>query len=184
MNLYKKVDLDPDEVDLYTQKFLKYLDLTLYENSNYEYVADMEQVWKDCYDILNKVEQMVQSEIMWIKFFVVGAYRQMPIHTDGHIRGDTNSSNVALNWPLLNTKNTYMVWYDAVLNRANVELDKYEDGKVSLYDPTTAKVIGEPLELLYPSLVRTNIPHNVINNNETTRAILSLRFKQDHKILF
>lgn len=79
----------------------------------------------------------------------------------------------------MNTKNTYMCWYDAKLVRTNIFLDRYEDGNACTYDPIDATIIGEPLEILSPVLVRTDIPHNVINNNDTTRVIVSIRFKND-----
>ncbi|CAB4133518.1 hypothetical protein UFOVP257_240 [uncultured Caudovirales phage] len=177
MNVYKNVTFNNENVLI--ERLKQFIDLQKYENGSYEYVANEHEIKEECGDIINELVEIYKSPVHQIKYFITRPWCSMPIHVDGTMYGDKISSYLALNLPLLNTKNTFMCWYDAKIFQTNIKLDRYEDGNACTYDPLTATLITEPLEILSPVLVRTDIPHNVMNNNDTTRVIVSLRFKND-----
>lgn len=94
------------------------------------------------------------------------------IHSDGT---EQHPKYLALNWPLINTLNSTMCWYDAPKIK-NQDLDTY--GSVQLYDAEKAKLLAEH-ELSEPSLVRVDIPHNIKNFNNHHRVIISFRFLKE-----
>lgn len=97
-----------------------------------------------------------------------------PIHVDG----DGEFPIVlALNLPVFNCDNTYMHWFDIPASQFEFIEDrgnKYKSLPLD-YDWKQHKPI-ESLELTHPCMVRVNVPHNIINDQDNTRAILSIRF--------
>ena len=95
--------------------------------------------------------------------------RTIPIHLDG----DPEFSRfLALNLPIANYKNTYMHWY-------NISEDELKDATYqgNLFRGTDAVLTPiDTLELDSPYLLRVDVPHNVTNNTNSIRVLLSVRF--------
>jgi hypothetical protein len=97
-----------------------------------------------------------------------------PIHVDGD---GSQPVVLALNLPVFNCKDTSMNWYNIPSDQLKFIEDRgnrYKSMPID-YDWTQLTPI-ETLELTDPYMVRVNVPHNVVNNRDTFRAILSIRF--------
>lgn len=97
-----------------------------------------------------------------------------PVHVDGDGK---NPVVLALNLPVFNCDNTYMHWFDVppeqfsfIEDRGNVYRSLPLD-----YDWTTLELL-DSLELTTPHMVRVNVPHNIVNEQNANRAIVSVRF--------
>lgn len=93
----------------------------------------------------------------------------LPLHTDFMV-----PSRYALNIPVFNCEKTYTVFYQAEEGYEpeflkNVEAPRY------LFDRSRVKEVGR-LFLTQPALFDTQTPHEVVNNTEDYRIILSVRF--------
>lgn len=98
-----------------------------------------------------------------------------PIHIDDGHEGSTTL--LALNLPILNCKDTYHYWFDIPASDLGTIHDRgntYRSMPVD-FDWTTLPQLDR-LELTEPHLVRIDLPHNVVNDTDNYRMILSIRF--------
>lgn len=108
------------------------------------------------------------------RFYNTPPFGKLTPHID-NVNGAKNK--IALNIPLLGTKNTSMDYYTTVEDNLYIT---YTEGKAYLpvqviRDESQITVI-DSLELDTPTLVRTDVIHGVKNNNDTYRLIMSLKF--------
>jgi hypothetical protein len=127
-----------------------------------------------------RLKQLYTEPIRQIKFYCTPPGKSLKPHIDG--------SNVkipfGMNFPLLNTKDTYQYWYDCP--EENIVLrpiagQEFRDGKGflgSVYVPKdhSAMKIVEQLELTTPCITKTDIIHAVHNPTDKTRLIAVLRW--------
>jgi hypothetical protein len=93
----------------------------------------------------------------------------IPIHLDGDAEFPRF---LALNIPIANYKNTYMHWY-------NIPEEELTDATYqgNLFRGTSDALTPiDTLELDAPYLLRVDVPHNVTNNTDKIRLLLSIRF--------
>jgi hypothetical protein len=144
---------------------------------SYSYPIEINLLREYHSDVVDLLELAVNDTLQIARVFVTMPNNQKDmdvIHSDGT---DDYPKYLALNWPLINTANSYMCYYDAPkLNYQNLETY----GAVQLHDPAKAKTLVE-FELLEPCLVRIDIPHNIKNFNNHHRVIISFRFKNELK---
>jgi hypothetical protein len=176
MNLFLPLQIENKE---YITKVLLGLLEPVYRTSDasYSYPIEINFLREQHSDIVDLLESAVHDTLQIARVFVT-----MPnnlrdigvIHSDGT---DQYPKYLALNWPLINTENSQMCYYDAP------KLD-YQDletyGAVQLHDPARAKPLAA-FELTEPCLVRIDIPHNIKNFNNHHRVIVSFRFKNELK---
>ena len=102
----------------------------------------------------------------------VDAGTSFEAHVD---KTSTWQRNLAVNIPIQGTKQTAMNWYhEATFSRL---LDHHRYGIQCHW--TNLKSKYPSLELLEPHMVRTDIPHNIENNSDTQRIVISLKFNPD-----
>lgn len=97
-----------------------------------------------------------------------------PIHVDGDIG---HTAILALNLPVANCDNTRMYWFDVPPEEFDYITDRgsrYRSLPLD-YDWKSLTPTDE-LELTSPAMVRINVPHNITNDKDTCRMILSVRF--------
>jgi hypothetical protein len=111
----------------------------------------------------------------------LNSFSTLGIHVD---QSDKIDRVIAINIPISNTKNTYMKWYDQVVFQRYLS-DHVYGTFPSFYTERISDVFLDRLELLSPAICRIDLPHNVENQNHTTRIILSLNFdKLENRIDF
>lgn len=95
------------------------------------------------------------------------------IHIDGYYKDNKLLSNIyAINW-IVNPENSVMRWYKS----DSPSETKVTSGGTTLtkFSPETAVMTHEK-NIIGPTLVRADIPHNVVNFGTQTRWCYSLRF--------
>jgi len=98
-------------------------------------------------------------------------------HVDGFQRGRQGASNWALNIPVLNCDQGEMIWFkgdyilEPAINESNIGYQhiNWSNGPHFL----ASKIIDTP------TIVKVDIPHQVINHTNERRLMLSVRFTPD-----
>jgi hypothetical protein len=123
-------------------------------------------------DFFKSLELLFESSIIKSRIFVYPPnFNMSTSHIDG-ISGGLNKW--ALNIPLFGTKNSTMNWFHVTDTIGN-QPPNSDRSNALIFKITTPCL--DSLELLSPHIVRTDIPHNVVNMKSSSRAILSIRFK-------
>jgi hypothetical protein len=110
-----------------------------------------------------------------LKFYINHPYENTKPHKD------TGQPPIALNIPILNTKNSEFYYCSTTPDNLFVVNRNRKTGQgnaISCIDPTNITKI-ESIELSVPHLVRTDIMHGVENNNPSMRIIASLRWNSN-----
>ena len=116
-----------------------------------------------------------QAELIDCLIFENKPWQEAKIHVDGYEPSRTNSTEVALNLPLLNPEGAFMMWYGGeykLIRNVNKEtgVEYLEVAWLSM-----PKELYRT-EILCPTLVKVDIPHRVTNLKATPRVMLSARF--------
>jgi len=132
--------------------------------------------------ILNSVEKEISAFVGYpVKVAESLIFQSRPnenpgIHIDGKDFNRDAASQVAFNVPLLNCKDSHMLWYDGKyslkVKPTISNPDVYSLGLSWTKGPN--EVFCQ--EIVTPCLVRVNIPHRVVNQQSHTRMMLSMRF--------
>ena len=98
----------------------------------------------------------------------------MPIHTDSN----KPDRQYALNIPVVNCVESYMVWYDPI-DPTQVEHREYMAGTATVVaqyykKDNVVEIDRAPSDCMM--FVNVRVPHNGINLNNNVRSIISLRF--------
>jgi len=99
------------------------------------------------------------------------------VHVDGFGVARKGASNWALNIPIANCGHGEMIWYSGKFHlseTANTQGLKYLD---LTWDGE--QKIQESIIIDKPTIVKIDVPHQVINNSNTRRLMLSVRFSPD-----
>jgi len=132
------------------------------------------------FDEINSVvpELIEQFQEKQLKFnigraFVTIANSSIPIHLDGTLK---MKKHFALNWPVFNTNDSTMNWYDPI-NRDEIVVLKNENysSEIPIYNKDNCRLL-ESFVLSRPTMVKVDTPHDVINYSNMNRVILSFRF--------
>jgi hypothetical protein len=126
----------------------------------------------------NFIEDRKKIPVRLCRFYLTPCYDKLIPHVDGL----TNfRSPIGLNIPISGYQNTTMDWYSCPENN-------FIDGKFGFNGITASRVINfnkitkiDSTVIDCPTFVRTDVVHGVINNNNTRRLVLSLRFPYSYK---
>jgi hypothetical protein len=127
-------------------------------------------------DFSNKLENLMGSKISKCRIFTYPPHHFSGIHIDGV---EDNLTRWALNFPLIGSNESQMVWYKLNNIKNSQGISEYEDDRSQSITYLLSQVIAPigSLTLDSPYIVRTDIPHNVINAKDQSRSILSVRFR-------
>lgn len=98
-----------------------------------------------------------------------------PVHIDNDL--EILKPELAINLPIANCDNTLMNWFNfpvAELEHINDRGNRYRSLPLN-FDWNTLELL-DSVELTDPHLLRIDVPHNVVNNKDLYRMILSIRF--------
>ena len=126
----------------------------------------------------NFIESRKKVPIRMCRFYLTPAHNFLIPHADGT---SNYRSPIGLNIPISGYQNTTMDWYSC-------PEDNFRDGNYGFNKTPASKVI-DPTKLVKidstvidrPTFVRTDVVHGIINNNNTRRLVLSLRFPYSYK---
>ena len=108
------------------------------------------------------------------RIFITAPFGFVPIHSDST---EEYPKFLALNFPLYGCENTLMQWWENIPLLKKYSPEGYGTNFDIFDHDSDQKILTGALELTSPHLVQVNLPHNVTNNKEDFRAIMSLRFK-------
>ena len=126
----------------------------------------------------NFIESRKKVPVRMCRFYLTPARDFLTPHADGT---SEYRSPIGLNIPIIGYQNTTMDWYSC-------PDDNFKDGDYGFNKTPASKVI-DPTKLVKidstvidcPTFVRTDVVHGIINNNNTRRLVLSLRFPYSYK---
>ena len=99
------------------------------------------------------------------------------VHVDGYDVDRTGASNCALNIPIANCDAGEMIWYSGKFHlseTANTQGLKYLE-----LNWDEEKQIQQSVIVDKPTIVKIDVPHQVINHSNKRRLMLSVRFSPD-----
>jgi len=148
--------------------------------------------WKYITDFINSnpCEVWKDKKLKSAMFFFLKGKKHQGLHIDGFRLDRRKAADIALNVPIENCTDSRMVWYDGeytAIENSKPPLNLATNGPRTKYLELSWK--GDPMLLDHvvincPMLVRINIPHQVVNNSENRRVMLSLRFTPDIEWLY
>jgi hypothetical protein len=127
-------------------------------------------------DTLLKLNKIIGTPISHCVLFSTGPSFTLNIHKDsGEVQVDDEEVNVwAINF-IINSSHHEMIWYHELSKPVKI-LNKIGSYYYH-YDETNTKEI-ERFTITQPTLIRTDVPHNVINYDEKNfRYCISIRSK-------
>jgi hypothetical protein len=173
MLLYKKIDIDGFEIiqkqiyDLFVEEFNGAKEEVLFRFETEEFLNKIPLLA----DFFNKHNLNPITFAAFIRTPGVAA----PIHVDGD-----NSDTIrwlAINLPIANCKNTFMNWYDIPLGDLDYINDRGNKYRAMPLDFDYRSLTPlDRVELDSPYILRIDVPHNVTNDRDTYRMVLSIRF--------
>lgn len=175
MLLYKFLPFE--SVDSITRTLQSFI-LDINETKTSTYKLDTNQLLEATPELAQQLEHYRFGTMSVARVLITAPNSVLVLHQDGN---DVTPKFRALNWPLLNTKDTVMRWFDADVLIKNYEEVGY--GVFDLYNKDTAVQLDE-VEIDQPALVDINCPHDVVNPHDTARFMLSMRFEQEPFHLF
>ena len=149
------------------------------------WIIDQSILLSACPELNNFLAPRLRKSISQVKFYVSPVGAGTKYHTDGtHLR-----QPFGLSLPLQNTKNTYLNWYkedsdNFRVRRLNEEplYNSFLHTIQEIYTPVDAnklELVGSH-EILDPAFTRSDLMHNVVNNSDSVRIIVVLRWPRIH----
>lgn len=139
-----------------------------------------EYIWfkENAPSFFNFIESRKKVPIRMCRFYLTPAYDFLTPHADGT---SDYRSPIGLNIPISGYQNTSMDWYSC-------PNDNFENGHLGFNKTPASRVIDftklvkiDTTVIDCPTFVRTDVVHGIINNNPTSRLVLSLRFPYSYK---
>lgn len=158
MFYWKYIDIDPFDIKVIQQEYLKVLP----NNNHFFQPLDL------------PITHFLGLEVQRFVLIQVEPNASGRIHTDW--RPDTHGYQLALNIPLINCDESVTSLWESDY----VPETQYTNNSqpYNFYDPDRCTKITE-FKLTHPALFRTDLPHKVDNFSNKERKAISVRFKQD-----
>jgi len=167
-----------DHVDIITNKLLSYIE-DINEVNILSYKIDHRKLLNDIPELKKQLDQYNFGTIGVARILVTAPNTTLRLHTDGN---DLQPKFIALNWPMLNFRDTEMRWFNSQISVKDYE-EEEGYGTFDLYDRSKAEFLFKK-EITEPTLVNIRCPHDVVNNHPKTRFMFSIRFDKEPWELF
>lgn len=175
MFYYKLKNIDYDPI---RQELVRSTELFIKEGRRF-YDPSFQWVRDNCPLLTEFLSSNTKVPVRFSRFYFTQPFKNMNPHMDGFF---WNPSRIGLNFPVCNTENTEMQWFDTGEDNLTAGLhgvgDKTKPGINTgsrVKDESLLKKLDSTV-IDHPTFVKTDIVHNVTNPNPTVRAILSVRF--------
>jgi hypothetical protein len=153
----------------------------LLSNITHSWIADPNDIFSKCPTLSNFLSSRLRRPLGQIKFYCTPPWQKLEPHVDG---AGKLKIPFGFNIPLMNTKNTYQVWYycppenitkRVVPNRKDLYTTGYLSDVEVPKDILSLPII-EKLELNVPAVTKTDIMHSVFNPTDQTRLVAVFRW--------
>jgi hypothetical protein len=177
MLLYKHIDLVS-----WGSIVERFQNLMPYVVKNQTYTCTQEdKIWLA--GILEPAVESVMGRKLKLKsaiIFAQGASSIQEVHVDGFGIDRKGASNWALNIPIANCEQGEMIWYSGKFHLGETATIQGLHYLVLNWDEE--QQIQESIVVDRPTIVKIDIPHQVINHSDKRRLMLSVRFTPDISI--
>lgn len=107
-----------------------------------------------------------------VAVFVRAPHIKAPIHIDGD--SESKLRYLAINLPIANYKGTYQNYY--AIPSSEFEFIEDRGNRYRAYTKEPRPPIFDRVEITEPHIIRVDMPHDVDNDKDTFRVMLSIRF--------
>jgi hypothetical protein len=170
MLLYKKIEIPNFEIiseEIITlvqpqiSQNLRFWDLSLLTFSNYTPV------------FFNYLKTHFYKFPILFRFYNTPPYGMLGPHIDNLT---TAPNKIGFNIPLSGTKNTFMNYYTTPQDNLDITHDGGFGAPAQIIKDKEKLMLVDSLEIDQPTLLRTDIIHEVVNPNLTYRLVLGMKF--------
>jgi len=163
-----------DQVDIITQKFQQAFAPLLARQENFAQALEPEFIAQELPELEQQLTQRGWQLDISRVFVTVGQDR-LPPHCDGNRR---HPKFWALNWPVFNADCARMLWFEVQTGRtyAQMKSTKEYGDDIRIYNWDHCREI-DSLVLKFPTCVRIDVPHAVVNDSADVRIVVSMRFQ-------
>jgi hypothetical protein len=148
----------------------------------HSWIAKPEDIFLQCPTLSSFLSPRLKKPLGQIKFYCTPPWQILDPHVDGsgHVK-----IPFGLNIPLMNTDDTYQVWYYCPPENTTKRLvpnlkNLYTTGYLTDVDVpinTSIMPIIEKLELTTPAVTKTDVMHSVYNPTDKVRLVAVFRWK-------
>lgn len=160
MNYWKYIDIDPDELTLLRAK-VKLFEST-FASLSFQQPLDL------------GLTHFLNRPVAYFILVQIQPQTTISIHSDER----PNNLSLAVNIPLENCDNTTTSFYVYDSDRPPEIKHTVDNKQFKRYNPDYCRKVSE-YQLTSPVILRTDVLHNVVNNNNTIRRAISVRFVED-----
>ena len=144
------------------------------------WIYPIDQVLDSCPNLNKFLKPRLRKQLKQIKYYCTPAGQSLGAHVDGA----TVKVPFGMNLPLMNTKDTFQLWFNCPPENTITRTPSgtvLRDGEGFLSEvhiPKDAKIMPvlETMELDVPAITKTDIMHSVTNPTNNTRLIAVLRW--------
>jgi hypothetical protein len=177
---YKKIDIP--NLEIIQQELISTISHDfINKKETHSWLAKPKDIFLNCPTLSNFLSPRLRRPLGQIKFYCTPPWQIL----DPHVDGSGNSKiPFGLNIPLMNTDNTYQVWYycppenttkRVVPNRKDLYTTGYLSSSEVPKDMLSLPII-EQLELNVPAVTKTDIMHSVFNPTNNIRLVAVFRW--------
>jgi hypothetical protein len=158
------------------------------KDSQTSWIVDTNVILSSCPSLNQFYVEYIKKPIVQIKFYVSPPGLGTKAHIDGVME---NKQPFGLNFPIANTENTFINWYEDDYSNFRIRDINLEtlphDFEITLpkvtvpIDNNKLKLI-ENFELIEPAFIRSDVMHSITNNTDLTRYTVVLRWPRNYKI--
>ena len=161
-------------IEIISDKLKSYFENLLDCNSNFAravYVDELQSV------VPELTAQFDKNNLIYDigRVFVTAANSNLPIHLDGN---DVVKKDLALNWPLWNSSQGVMSWYKVINDNQLMASNSYYSTHIPIYQKEDCELV-DSLIMTEPTWVKIGVPHDVVNQSDVNRIIISFRFRPE-----
>ena len=172
MMLYKKIDIDNFEI--IREEILNLCSQQISQNLRFWDIRYIDFL-KNTPTFINYISNKLYKIPVLFRFYNTPPQSWLPPHLDGMA---DSVCKIGFNIPLLNTENTYMRYYDTPEDNIKIA---YKDGftlaPVRIIEDKSKLVPLDSIVIDKPTLLRTDITHQVDNYNNSYRLVLCMKLE-------
>jgi hypothetical protein len=144
------------------------------------WIYPIDQVLDVCPNLNRFLKPRLRKQLKQIKYYCTPSGQSLGAHVDGA----TVKVPFGMNLPLMNTKDTFQLWFDCPPNNTTTRtlsgtVLRDQEGFLSeVHIPKDPKIMPvlNTMELDVPAITKTDIMHSVTNPTNNTRLIAVLRW--------